>query len=131
VFYENDLTINTNYTIGSAAYRSGVTISLTNPALFTLSGHNLAAEMVVHLSTTGALPTGFAVDTPYYVIATGLTSSVFQLSATLNGTGINASGAQSGVHSVGKIKNAVSAGPVGIATGVTVTVPTGATWSIV
>jgi hypothetical protein len=130
-FFEGDVTINSNFTIGDSAYKPGVTVTLTSPAIFTLANHSLAAEMIVHLKTTGALPTGFAVDVPYYVIATGLTSTTFQLSATLNGIGINANGAQSGVHSIGKIKNAMSAGPISITTGVTVTVPNGATWSII
>lgn len=130
-FAENDVVATVSYTIGQAAYVSGVTVTIATPGVFTLANHGFVAEQVVHLSTTGALPTGLAVDTPYYVIATGLTTSAFQLSATLNGTAIATTGTQSGVHSVGKIKNAETAGPFAIATGVTVTVPTGATWSIV
>lgn len=130
-FSENDVVATVSYTIGQAAYVTGVTVTIAVPGVFTLANHGFVAEQVVHLSTTGALPTGLAVDTPYYVIATGLTTSAFQLSATLNGVGITTTGTQSGVHSVGKIKNAETAGPFSIATGVTVTVPTGATWSIV
>jgi hypothetical protein len=130
-FYENDAVVTTNYTIGQGAYVSGVTMTMATPAVFTLANHGFVQDSQVHLSTTGALYTGLTVDTPYYVIAAGLTSSTFQLSATSNGTAINTSGTQSGVHSVGKIRNAVVAGPFTIATGVTITIPTGARLSIV
>lgn len=129
-FIETDRTITTSYTIGSAGYVSGVTVTVASPGVFTLTGHNFTQETLVMLSTTGALPTGLAVDTPYYVIAAGLTSSTFELSTTLNGAAINTTGTQSGTHSVGRVRNAISAGPTTVATGATITVPTGSTWTI-
>lgn len=60
--------------------------------------HGLVANEVIVFDTTGALPTGVVAGTPYFVSATGLTSTTFQLSATLGGVVINTSGSQSGVH---------------------------------
>jgi hypothetical protein len=44
------------------------------------------------------LPTGITAGTPYYVLATGLTSSTFRFAATPGGAAINTSGSQSGTH---------------------------------
>jgi hypothetical protein len=52
------------------------------------------------LDTTGALLTGLAIDTTYYVITAGLTANAFQASATLAGSAINTTGTQSGVHTI-------------------------------
>jgi hypothetical protein len=131
VFVENDAVVSGSYTIGSAAYVAGVTVTIATPGVFTLTNHGFVADQFVHLSTTGALPTGLAVDTPYYVISAGLTADNFRLSATIGGAAINTTGIQSGVHSIGKIKNAMSAGNVSILTPATVTIPTGSTWSLV
>jgi len=130
-FYEGDVFIASSYVVGDSVYKSGLTITLTSPAVFTLANHGFVAGSVVHLKTTGVLPTGFAVDTPYYVIATGLSSIAFQLALTPGGAAINASGGQSGVHSVGKIKNAMIVGPVTIGDAAVVTIPTGSTLTIV
>lgn len=131
VFVENDNVVSQNYTLGSGAYTSGVTVTIATPAVFSLANHGFVADSQIHLTTTGALPTGLAADTVYYVISAGLTSGAFEASATLGGAAINTSGTQSGVHSIAKIKNATSAGPVNIATGVVVTIPSGSSWSIV
>jgi hypothetical protein len=130
VFYENDATITTSYTIGQAGLISGATVTIATPGVVTLTGHGFIAGSQVFFKTTGALPTGLLVDTGYWVIANGLTANTFQLSLTQGGVAINTTGTQSGTHSCGKLKNATSAGTVTIATGVTVTIPTNATWSI-
>ena len=75
------------------------TISIATPGVVTVANSFSAGNTVV-FSTTGALPTGLTPGTTYYVIATGLTTSSFQVSATSGGTAINTSGAQSGVHTV-------------------------------
>ena len=49
-------------------------------------------------ATTGALPTGYALNTTYYIIAVGFGVNSFRLSATPGGAAINTSGSQSGVH---------------------------------
>jgi microcystin-dependent protein len=77
-----------------------VTVTIASPAVFTLSGHGLIAGDTVYLETTGALPTGLSPDTPYYVIAAGLTANNFELSASRGGSAINTSGSQSGSHSL-------------------------------
>lgn len=76
------------------------TMTIASPAVFTKAAHGLALNGPVSLETTGALPTGFAADTQYYV-KTMPTADTFTLSATLGGTVINSSGGQSGVHTFG------------------------------
>jgi hypothetical protein len=130
-FYENDAVITQNVTVGQSAFIAGITVTIASPAVFTLANHGFVAGSQIKFSTTGALPTGLAIDTVYYVIATGLTSSAFQVSATSGGSAVNTSGSQSGVHSVAKIKNAGAFGPITVADGVTVTVPNGSTYTVV
>jgi len=79
---------------------STVTVTIASPAVFTLNGHGLVAGDIVHLTTTGALPTGLAQNTGYYVISAGLTANAFELSTTLGGAAINTSGTQSGTHTL-------------------------------
>ena len=129
-FYENDATITAPYTIGQAGLLPGATVTIATPGVVTLTGHGFIADSQVFFETTGALPTGLLVDTGYWVIATGLTTNAFQLSLTQGGAAINTTVTQSGTHSCGKLKNATSAGAITIATGVTITIPSGATWSI-
>jgi hypothetical protein len=74
-------------------------ISNASPAVFTKSGHGLAAGDKIKLTTTGALPTGLSAGTVYYVISTGLTSSTFRVSTTSGGSSVNTSSAGSGTHS--------------------------------
>jgi hypothetical protein len=59
--------------------------------LFTADNHGLAAGDPVVLEKTGALTigTGDAEETVYYVIASGLTSDTFKLSATSGGSTID------------------------------------------
>lgn len=82
-----------------------VTVTIASPSVFTLNGHGFSSGDFVYLSTTGALPTGFTAGTKYYLIDAGLTTTAFQLSATVNGAAINGSGSQSGVHTVANTLN--------------------------
>lgn len=125
-FIENDVFIENSYTIGSKSFVPGYTITIASPAVFTLAAHGLIANSMIYVSTTIALPTGLAVNTVYYVLATGLTTSAFQVSLTSGGTAVVTSGTQSGTQSVGKVKNASMVGPMTVASGVVVTVPSGA-----
>lgn len=75
-----------------------VTISIATPGVVTWNAHGLMAGQQVQLSTTGALPTGLAAATTYFVIPVDANS--FQLSATQNGAAINTTGSQSGVHTM-------------------------------
>lgn len=77
-----------------------ITMTSATPAVFSLTSHGFIAGTPFQLSTTGALYTGLAVDTTYYVIAAGLTANAFEASATLAGSAINTSGSQSGVHTI-------------------------------
>ncbi len=74
------------------------TVTLASPGVFTIANHGLIAGDIISFTTTGALPTGLAIGTAYYIISTGLTASQFQVSLTLGGTAVNTSVSQSGVH---------------------------------
>jgi len=73
------------------------TVTIAAPGVFTLAAHGFAINDTVMLETDGALPTGLAVDTVYYVVATVATNT-FSVSATKGGTAITTSGSQSGIH---------------------------------
>lgn len=79
-----------------------VTMTLASPAVATLTGHSLVAGDAIQFSTTGTLPTGVSANTPYYVLAAGLTANDFEFSATVGGSAINSSVGQSGVHTLYK-----------------------------
>jgi hypothetical protein len=72
----------------SNVFISGATLTKTN--------HDLDNDDIVHLSTTGTLPTPFAPATNYYVVNAG--GDTFQLSTTMGGAAIVSSGG-SGTHS--------------------------------
>lgn len=80
------------------------TVTIASPGVFTLNSHGLATGDCVSLSTTGALPTGLAVATNYYVVY--VSANTFNLATTYANaiatvpTKINTSGSQSGTHSL-------------------------------
>ena len=76
------------------------TISIANPAVIVAANHGFNINDAVVFTTTGALPTGLAINTTYYVIAAGYTTGQFEVSAVLGGAAVVTSGSQSGVHSV-------------------------------
>lgn len=76
------------------------TVTVATPAVLTFNAHGLVAGDIIYLKTTGALPTNLAINTPYYVIATGLTTNTFRVSLTAGGAAINTTGTQSGVHTL-------------------------------
>jgi len=75
-----------------------VTVTIATPAVITLS-NTFAENTRIQLATTGALPTGLAVSTTYYLqnVISGVTAN---LALTAGGALINTSGTQSGVHSI-------------------------------
>jgi hypothetical protein len=87
-----------------------VTISNASPAVVTttLAAHTLTASCPVVFSTTGALPAGLTVGTPYYVIAAGLTTTAFEVATTIGGTAINTTTAGSGVHTISPTAQSVT-----------------------
>lgn len=83
----------------AAAATQTFTVTLANPAIFTAgAAHGYVPGQILQFTTTGALPTGLSLLTNYYVLSAGLTSTVFEVSATPNGTPVATSGAQSGIH---------------------------------
>lgn len=91
---------------GAGFAQSGVTISIANPAVFTLVDHGFTLNDPVSFTTIGSLPTGIVAGTTYWVISAGLTKDTFQVApanaagGSGEGTAIATSGSQSGVHSV-------------------------------
>lgn len=78
------------------------TVTIASPAVVTKTAHGLSTGDSVYLTTTGALPTGLAVDTLYYIVRVDANS--FNLASSranaYAGTKINTSGSQSGTHTV-------------------------------
>lgn len=66
------------------------------PSAVSWTGHGFSDGEIVRLITSGALYTGFAVATPYYIVRSD--TDTFMLSATKSGAPIKTSGAQSGTH---------------------------------
>lgn len=129
VFYEADCLITQSRTIGANAL-SNCAISLASPAVIGMT-NDFVKDQPVRFETSGVLPTGLSATAMYYVLAAGLSASGFSVSLTPGGTAVNTSGTQSGVHKCGKIKNAITPGPVTVSDGAAVTVPTGSTWTVV
>lgn len=77
------------FQIGSTLRGSGNVTASTDLILST--AHGLAADDRVFVTAVGgdSLPTGLAVDTLYWVIATGLTANAFSVSATQGGAAVN------------------------------------------
>lgn len=75
---------------------STVTITIASPGVATWTAHPLQNGDPVRLQTTGALPTGLAQNTTYYVVNSA--TNTFQLASTRGGSAINTSGSQSGTH---------------------------------
>lgn len=128
VGYENDQYITQPFVVGQSAMVSGAAISIATPGVVTQT-NSFVAGQPVRFTTTGALPTGLTTNGQYFVSSAGLTTASFQVAATqaaaIAGTGsIATSGTQSGVHSVGKIKNMEMVGFT-LATSGSFTIPTG------
>lgn len=78
------------------------TMTLATPCVVTWTAHGLWDGATIRFTTTGALYTGLAANTDYFV--TKVDANTFKLSTTLAnqvaGTFITTSGSQSGVHTV-------------------------------
>lgn len=79
-----------------------VTMTIAAPGVVTHATHGLWDGATVRFTTTGALPTGLAANTDYFI--TKVDANSYKLSSTLAdqvaGTFITTSGSQSGVHTV-------------------------------
>jgi len=88
------LTPDTRYFVINVSGANDFQVSLTSGgAAVTFSG---SATGLCRARRDSELPTGVVEGKPYFVIATGLSSTVFQFSETLGGSAVNASGAQLG-----------------------------------
>jgi len=100
------------------------TVTIASPGVFTLGSHGLVIGDRVFLTTTGALPTGLAANTIYYVVSVP-TANTFTVSATEGGAAINTTGSQSSVHSLNHCPHGLGDGST------TFNVPDGAGRSLV
>lgn len=79
-----------------------VSISIASPGLLIYNLHPFKTGDCIHLTTSGALPTGLSANTNYYVIVND--NNTFWIATTyanaLAGTKINTSGTQSGTHTL-------------------------------
>lgn len=77
-----------------------VTMTIASPCVVTWTAHGLSSGDRIQLTTSGALPTGLAASTTYWV--TVIDANTFKLSSSLANaqaaTFINTSGSQSGTH---------------------------------
>lgn len=78
------------------------TITIASPAVISKTAHGLTVNDAVKFTTAGTLPTSIVAGTQYFVIAAGLTTDAFEISATLGGSAINTSGSQSGTQTLYK-----------------------------
>ena len=88
------------FQVAPAGSASTFTVTFTNGSA-TISGTGLPATAgtAVAFTTTGALPTNFAVSTTYFVLA-GSTSTAITVAATAGGTAIVAGSAGSGTQTL-------------------------------
>jgi hypothetical protein len=73
-----------------------VTITIATPGVVTHTAHGFSNGQAVAFTTSGALPSGLASGTWYYLV--NVATNTYQVSATLGGSAINTTGSQSGVH---------------------------------
>lgn len=81
-----------------------VSISNSDPAVFTKTTHLLQSGAVLIFTTTGTLPAGLTTDREYYVLQEGLTNNTFQITDTfgsLEPVATTSSGV--GVHSYTRV----------------------------
>ena len=92
-----NLTGESLFTIGPAL-TANFTVTIAAPGVFTSASHGLNIGDTIMMTTTGALPTGLAAGTTYYIVSSGFTTSTFEVSTVRDGTSVTTTGTQSGVH---------------------------------
>lgn len=95
-------------------YSSGTfTVTLASPGVFTKAVHGFKSGQRCRLTTSGALPTGLATGTTYFIYV--IDANTFYLStskANLQaGVYINTSGSQSGIHTITAASILISMNP--------------------
>ncbi len=90
------------------------TISQASPAAITLAAHGFIPGQALTFATNGTLPTGLSPATTYYV-SNVVSTSAFNVSATVGGSSINTSSAGSGTHTLTTLATTQSA-PIAMAT---------------
>lgn len=95
---------------------STVTMTIATPCVVTWTAHGLFSGQEIQFTTTGALPTGLAVNTSYWINVTGTdTFNVASSFANLQaGTYIATSGSQSGTHTATAASITVSLSNAGV-----------------
>lgn len=88
----------TRFTMSDRTAQQTFTVTIATPAVVTCTAHGFINSDDITFQTTGALPTGLAQNTVYYVV--NKTDDTFEVSLTSGGASINTTGTQSGVHSV-------------------------------
>jgi len=76
---------------------STVTITIAAPGVVTWTAHGLSVNDTIRFTTTGALPTGLAINTTYYVKEV-LSANTFTVSTSAGGAAVTTSGTQSGTQ---------------------------------
>jgi hypothetical protein len=90
-------TTGTAVTIDLAYVASTVTITIAAPGVVTWTAHGRSVNDTIRFTTTGALPTGLAINTTYYV-KTVLSANTFTVSTSAGGAAVTTSGTQSGTQ---------------------------------
>lgn len=86
--------------MGTRGNKVGGTVTFANGSPIITFSNSLKAGESVQFTSTGTLPTNFALSTTYWVVATGLSTSQFEVSASPGGTAITAGSAGSGTQSI-------------------------------
>jgi hypothetical protein len=76
---------------------STVTITIAAPGVVTWAAHGRSVNDTIRFTTTGALPTGLAINTTYYVKEV-LSANTFTVSTSAGGAAVTTSGTQSGTQ---------------------------------
>ena len=98
-YYQANTALEPAYAFSGVA-STGATATFSNGSASISATNSFVAGEPVTFTTTGVLPTPYAVNTVYYVIAAGLSGSAFSVSATFGGSAITATSAGSGVQTV-------------------------------
>ena len=96
-YFQNDSAHIMWLQFGTTGAGTTVTISTATPALVSWTAHGFAAGQPVQFGGAGAtLPAPLVAGQTYYVIAAGLVTNAFEISATVGGAAINTTTASAG-----------------------------------